>query len=55
MALGYPFENNTFVFSAYYDDLINPEFKFSFNSGSFTMNLPELDVKKNEQGCIFLI
>jgi hypothetical protein len=50
MALGYPFENNTFVFSAYYDDLINPEFKFSFNSGSFTMNLPELDVKKNELG-----
>lgn len=50
MASEYPFENNTFVFNAYYDDLINPEFTFSFNSGFFTMNLPELDVKKNELG-----
>lgn len=50
MASEYPFESTTFVYEAYYDDLISPEFTFSFNSDSFTMNFPEMDVHKHELG-----
>lgn len=44
------FNDKTFVFNAYYDDLANPGFKFSFKKDIFSINIPELDDRKIEQG-----
>lgn len=49
-SLGYSFENCTYAYLAFYDDLVNQDFQFSFNSGKFSINFPELDNGKNELG-----
>jgi hypothetical protein len=46
----YEFENNTYYFKAYYDDLLDPPFKMSFISGDFYLDIPELDNEKIEDG-----
>ncbi len=45
-----PFENNEYYFRAYYDDLLNPPFKMSFDGTMFYMDIPELDQAKLESG-----
>ncbi len=44
------FENKTYVFNAFYDDLPNPGFKFSFLNGIFKLEIPELDDRMLEEG-----
>jgi hypothetical protein len=44
----YPFENNEYYFVAYYDDLINPPFRFYFKESSFYLDVPELDLENLE-------
>jgi len=44
------FENRIYIFNAYYDDLLNPGFKFSMINGIFSLDIPETDLRKIEDG-----
>lgn len=44
------FENEAYIYSAYYDDLLNPGFEFSFYNGFFSMDIPALDQTAIEEG-----
>ena len=46
----YPFQNNEYVYSVYYSDFQNPGFVFSFNDSIFSIDIPEDDEWKLEEG-----
>ena len=46
----YPFEENTYVYEIFYDDFPNPGFTFSFKENTITMEFPEMDQGKQEEG-----
>jgi hypothetical protein len=45
----FDFEEQEYVFTAFYDDLLNPPFIFSFKNSYFSLSVPELDLEKLEE------
>jgi len=44
------FDGHKYIFAAYYDDLPNPGFEMSFDHGVLSLDVPELDQGRNEEG-----
>ena len=49
-AFTYPFENQEYVYTGYYDDMTGPGFKMLFKNGKLELDIPEFDLVKNEEG-----
>jgi len=45
----YDFEEQEYIFKAFYDDLLNPPFIFYFKNSIFSLSVPELDLEKLEE------
>ena len=46
----FPFENNEYVYKVYYSDFPNPGFSFEFKDNTISLDIPETDSAKHEEG-----
>ena len=49
-ANGFPFENNEYIYEIYYSDFPNPGYSFSLRNKVISIDIPETDTLKQENG-----